>query len=127
MARRCPPEHRRTWRSFEVTSPMSGCVPDPVPRISTGRHIDTLRGDCFALFSQVEKKVPYLPNTMLAFAPCHTSWHALRPLEVDNFKRDTIQGFVSFKQDVKKEKCPEGPGGSASTKKPNKEEKEAKG
>jgi hypothetical protein len=55
--------------------------------------------------TQVERRVAYVPNTMLAFAPCHTSFHAVRPIDVE-IRRDSIQGFVMFKQDVNKEKCP---------------------
>lgn len=41
-------------------------------------------------FDTIEK-AHYLPNSVLAFAPCHTSWHAV---EYTESVRDTIQGFI---------------------------------
>ena len=44
---------------------------------------------------QVAKQVTYVPNAMVAFAPCFASWHAVQQLN-EGVTRDTIQGFVHF-------------------------------
>jgi hypothetical protein len=36
-----------------------------------------------------------VPNAMVAFAPCFSSWHAVQELK-EGVTRDTIQGFVHF-------------------------------
>ena len=52
----------------------------------------------------VAKKAAYVPNSVFAFAPCFTSWHAV-PRVNQAFARDTIQGFISSRKQVPKKNC----------------------
>ena len=55
----------------------------------------------------VVKRAPFTPNSVFAFAPCYTSWHAVAPLAMKGaVRRDTIQAFISTKSPkVNKERC----------------------
>ena len=53
---------------------------------------------------EVTRRAQFAPNSMLAFAPCHTSWHAVAAVQA-GVARDTIQAFVSSRQKIPKEKC----------------------
>lgn len=52
----------------------------------------------------VADRAPYKHNTVFAFSPCYSSWHAV-PQVAHAFARDTIQGFVSSRTSVAKQKC----------------------
>ena len=57
------------------------------------------------LFEEIEA-APFVPNAVFAFAPCRSSWHAVRPVVGVGTRRDTVQGFVRIasieKKSVKK-------------------------
>jgi len=53
---------------------------------------------------EVARKAQFAPNSLMAFAPCHTSWHAVSPINA-GVARDSIQAFVSSKDKIPKEKC----------------------
>ncbi|XRB18794.1 glycosyltransferase family 29 protein [Pseudoscourfieldia marina] len=38
---------------------------------------------------------PFLPNSAFIFAPCQSSWHAVRP--IGNAARDTLQAFITVR------------------------------
>ncbi|KAK3263080.1 hypothetical protein CYMTET_28096 [Cymbomonas tetramitiformis] len=53
------------------------------------------------------KTAPFVPNAMFAFAPCTSSWHAVRKLQAGHtMTRDTIQGFIKSPVKKPKAKCP---------------------
>mmetsp|Transcript_50916 Transcript_50916/g.94877 ORF Transcript_50916/g.94877 Transcript_50916/m.94877 type:complete len:431 (+) Transcript_50916:325-1617(+) len=53
---------------------------------------------------EVFKTAEYVPNSVVAFAPCYSSWHAVRATVVPNMARDTIQSFVHMDEGRSKKK-----------------------
>jgi hypothetical protein len=54
---------------------------------------------------EVIRQAKFLPNSMLAFAPCQASWHAVKRTDTPT-QRDTIQGFVHLtKGALRKSTC----------------------
>lgn len=53
---------------------------------------------------EVIRKAQFAPNSVVAFAPCFTSWHAVAAVK-SGVARDTIQAFVSSKKKILKEEC----------------------
>ena len=49
-------------------------------------------------------KAPFVPNTVIAFAPCWHSWHAVETM-TESVMRDTLQGFVVSSITGKKQPC----------------------
>ncbi|KAK3266511.1 hypothetical protein CYMTET_24873 [Cymbomonas tetramitiformis] len=54
----------------------------------------------------VAKQLRYLPNVVVAFAPCWRSWHAVRKISSPSIPRDTIQGFIHSSKQAIKRQCP---------------------
>ena len=55
---------------------------------------------------EVVRRARYVPNSVFAFAPCLSSWHAVPKLQ-QTFVRDSIQTFIMSKQwKDKKSHCP---------------------
>ena len=50
------------------------------------------------------RRAAFEPNSALAFAPCHTSWHAVEAMG-GAVVRDTIQGFISSETKRPKKAC----------------------
>ncbi|KAK3283532.1 hypothetical protein CYMTET_8765 [Cymbomonas tetramitiformis] len=53
---------------------------------------------------KIAYRAPYTPNSVLAFAPCWSSWHGVPPMR-EGVIRDTIQGFVRSSLRVTKSSC----------------------
>mmetsp|Transcript_10109 Transcript_10109/g.21074 ORF Transcript_10109/g.21074 Transcript_10109/m.21074 type:complete len:295 (-) Transcript_10109:427-1311(-) len=49
-------------------------------------------------------RAPFVPNTVMAFAPCYHSWHAVETM-TERVMRDTLQGFVTSSIGTKKGPC----------------------
>ena len=49
-------------------------------------------------------RAPFVPNTVIAFAPCFHSWHAVETM-TEHVMRDTLQGFVVSSIGGKKQPC----------------------
>ena len=50
-------------------------------------------------------RAKFLPNSAFAFAPCDTSWHAVRGMDAPDAVRDSVQGFVYGGVPLPKRQC----------------------
>jgi len=65
-------------------------VRSPTGKLARGNYRGKLDGDDFV----IAKKAGFVRNTVMAFASCEKSWHAVQKVE-GSIQRDTLQGFVS--------------------------------
>uniref|UniRef100_A0A6T7URF2 Fe2OG dioxygenase domain-containing protein n=1 Tax=Pyramimonas obovata TaxID=1411642 RepID=A0A6T7URF2_9CHLO len=54
---------------------------------------------------EVVKRADFVPNSVFAFAPCHSSWHAV-PKFSGRHARDTIQAFINSPDRLNPRKAP---------------------
>mmetsp|Transcript_29925 Transcript_29925/g.41424 ORF Transcript_29925/g.41424 Transcript_29925/m.41424 type:complete len:281 (-) Transcript_29925:194-1036(-) len=53
---------------------------------------------------KIESRAPFVPNSVLAFAPCWHSWHSV-PRMREKVMRDSIQGFILSSKKTTKHPC----------------------
>ena len=70
--------------------------------VQTGQNEKCGTGICKGLGHkdfEVVRMAPFVPNTLFAFAPCSSAWHAVEQLgKKSGWRRDSLQSFVMAKE-----------------------------